>query len=147
MKPDNSRRFKEAASLSTNCSLSLTAIDLLRHGPTRMSSGGTAAAQFPIRSLHLGHLDYPERHQGAFRFRPVCSHGDRELQDGGEGQGDRWMALTDAAVSACIFCHERRTGSHRRDVAFGATLVRFVSDPCLISFVRRPCKPYYCALG
>src|SRR5271157_5838074 len=49
MKPENSRRFKEAASLSTNRSLSLTAIDRLRHGPTRMSSGETAAAQFPIR--------------------------------------------------------------------------------------------------
>src|SRR5271166_1103577 len=49
MKPENSGRFKEAASLSTNRSLSLTAIDRLRHGPTRMSSGETAAAQFPIR--------------------------------------------------------------------------------------------------
>src|SRR5208283_2446815 len=49
MKPENSRRFREAASLSTNRSLSLTAFDRLRHGPTRTSSGETAAAQFPIR--------------------------------------------------------------------------------------------------
>ena len=38
-----------------------------------------------------------------FGFRPACPHGDRERQDGGEGQGDRWMALTDAAVSDRIF--------------------------------------------
>ncbi len=49
---DEARQLAEiqgSASPSTIHSLGITAINRLRHGPTRMSKGGTAAVQFPIR--------------------------------------------------------------------------------------------------
>jgi hypothetical protein len=66
--------------------------------PYKESAGETpkdGVDQGSGRPLHLGRPDHPEWHQGTFGFRAARPHGHCELHDGGEGQGDRWMALID----------------------------------------------------